>query len=144
MNARADIPIHVVGGKPAAESGVLGGGLKAVLYEILAMLENLAAYGEAGQIDLKSLPMAPGEYERLRGALGEGEAEVTLHLTGATHCRETAFPGVWWIRHRNPSGEVVAEFIEVATVPEILVPEADEIREGISALSDELGRGGNQ
>lgn len=144
MNARADIPIHVVGDKPAAESGVLGGGLRAILYEILAMLENLVAYGEAGQIDLKSLPMAPGEYERLRGALGEGEAEVTLQLTGASHCRETAFPGVWWIQHRNPSGEVVAEFIEVATVPEILVPEADEIREGISALGDELGRGGDQ
>lgn len=144
MNAGADIPIRVEGGKPAAESGVLGGGLRAVLSEILAMLGKLAEQGEGGQIDLKSLPMAPGEYERLRGALGEGEAEVTLDLTGATHCRETAFPGVWWIRHRNPSGEVVAEFIEVATVPEILVPEADEIRKGISELSDELGRGGDQ
>ena len=139
MNAKADIPIRLVGVKPSTEAGVLQGGLRAILHEILAMLENLTAYGEKGRIDLRSLPMGPGEYAQLKDALGEGEAEIRLELDGPTVCRETAYPGVWWVRHEDASGACTAEFIEVTSIPEILVPDADELRDGVSRLEHALG-----
>lgn len=138
MNANAHIPIHVVGDQAAPQREGIGGGLKAILYEILAMLENLAAYGEKGQIDLRSLPLAPGEYENLKAALGKGEAEVRLDIAGLTECVETVYPGVWWVKHRDPTGNIAAEFIEVTGVPEILVPETREIRDGISRLERQI------
>jgi len=141
MNPDGGIPIRVVGGRTDVDRGVLGGGLSAVLHEILAMLENLIAYGERGQIDIRSLPMAPGEHESLKTALGEGEVEVSLDVDGPTHCRETAYPGVWWVEHRNPSGATTAEFIEVATMPEILIPQEEDLRQGIERLERDLGRG---
>lgn len=142
MNAKTGIPISVVGDRPAPPAAGLGGGLRAVMYEILALLEKLAAEGKTGRIDVRSLPMIPGEYEALKRALGKGEVDVDLHLnSGLSRCRETAFPGVWWIDHRDAAGATVAEFIEVARVPDILVPETPEIREGIGRLEQELRRG---
>lgn len=144
MNANTDIPIRVVGNKPSSDSGLLQGGLRAILYEILAMLENLAAYGETGQIDLRSLPLAPGEYENLKAALGKGEAEIRLELDGLTVCRETAYPSVWWVQHDDALGARKAEFIEVAHVPEILVPDAAQLRDGIARLEGALGGSPNR
>lgn len=138
MNAKADIPIRIVGDQAAPQSVGIGGGLKAILHEILAMLENLAAYGESGQIDLRGLPLAPGEYGRLKAKLGKGEAEIKLHIGGLTHCWETAYPGIWWIQHHDASGSKTAEFIEVAKVPEILLRETEDLRRGISWLEQEL------
>lgn len=139
MNSDAEIPIRLVDKKPSPDSGVLRGGLKAILHEILAMLENLASYGETGHIDLRSLPLAPGEYEDLKATLGQGEAEIRLDLDGPTVCRETAYPGVWWVQHDDPLGARKAEFIEVAKIPEILVPEASELRDGVLRLERALG-----
>lgn len=144
MNAKADIPIRLVSNGPSSESGVLRGGLRAIMHEILAMVENLAAYGEAGQIDLRSLPLAPGEYAHLKAALGKGEAEIRLELEGQTVCRETAYPGVWWVQHDDPSGARKAEFIEVAKVPGILVPDGDDLRDGVLRLERALGGGPNR
>jgi len=141
MNAKVGIPIRVVENRAPPKDYVLGGGLTAVLHEILALLENLSAFGEGGQIDLRSLPMAPGEHDDLKNALGEGEVDVTLNLGGPTRCRETAYPGVWWVEHKDPAGATVAEFIEIAFVPELLRPEDEDIRAGVRRLEQRLRAG---
>ncbi|HKI75301.1 MAG TPA: hydrogenase expression/formation C-terminal domain-containing protein [Pseudomonadales bacterium] len=117
------------------ESSILGGGTQAILGEIAGMLENLMAGGESGQIDVRSLPLSPDELTRLRHMLGEGEANIELELNGTSRCRETAFPAVWWIEHRNADDKVIAELIEVARVPDILAYDDDEITDGIESLN---------
>lgn len=141
MNAKTNIPIRVVGDRAPPNTQVLGGGLTAILHEVLAMLENLSAFGEGGQIDLRSLPLAPGEIGELKAALGEGEVDIRLQLGGLTRCRETGVPGVWWLEHRDDAGATVAEFIEVAFAPEILRPGREDIRAGMRRLENRIGAG---
>ena len=124
------------------EASMLGGGVQAILAEIVAMLENLATSGAGGQIDIRSVPLSPTELDTLKYTLGKGEATIELSLGGPSRCEETAFPGVWWVRHMNPEGDVVAELIEVAEVPNILAYDDDELLDGIESLSLRLpGRG---
>lgn len=125
-----------------AVSSGLGAGLGAILTEILALLESLVEQGQGGEIDLRSLPMAPDEYDRLKSLLGEGEAQIDLALGGLTRCRDTRLPGVWWVEHFNASGSTAAEFIEVSKVPDILKFDQNEISEGIARLSKQLEAGG--
>lgn len=141
MSAGAGIPIRVKENRGCGSPSGLGGGLRAVMHEIAGMLRKLAETGEGGHIDLRSLPTNPGELEDLKKALGEGEATVDLRLeTGLSRCRETSIPGVWWIAHQDAGGDTVAEFIEVAQVPEILVLETADIHEGVARLEEKLRR----
>lgn len=134
------IPIHVEGTN-AEEGETIGGwagGVRAILYEIEGLLKRFAETGEAGAIDLRSLPMAPGDYERLQEFLGEGELDAQLDALGPTRVRETAFSGVWWVSHRNAHGETLTEIIEVTRVPEILCTDEEAIRESAAQLSERL------
>ena len=139
MNAGPGIPIRVLGnGRSGSPSG-LGGGLKAVMHEILDMLAGLIEKGEGGRIDLRSLPLSADERETLKRTLGEGEVAADLGLhTGLSRCRETAISGVWWTDHRDAGGTTIAEFIEVARIPDILVVETPDIRKGMARLEEEL------
>lgn len=119
----ADIAVRVEG----AGDGGLGAGAVALLNEIAALLERFAATGEAAAIDLRSLPMGPLDRAQLEAALGQGEVQATIEADGRSQVRETGVAGVWWLEHRDPRGEVVAELIEVTSVPEILGAAADDI-----------------
>lgn len=128
-----------------AIAGGLGEGVNAIMAEILAMLECLVRQGRGGAIDLKSLPLAPDDYDRLKSSLGEGEAKIDVALNGLTRCRETRLPAVWWVEHYNANGSTAAEFIEVTKVPDILGIDEDEIYDGIVRLSGQLeADGGTQ
>ncbi len=91
-----------------------------LLHEIAALAQTLADTGEEGSIDLRSLPLAPGDYEQLRSLLGEGEARATVDAGGETTVRETAYAGVWWVTYYSGDQEVVADRIEITLVPAIL------------------------
>ena len=110
------------------------GNVTAILTEIACLLEKLASNGETGLIDLKSLPFSPGEYEQLRLALGRGEVSARLDAIGASEIIETHFPGVWWVTHYNVEGDIVADLIEVATVPNILCSQPEDVRAGLERL----------
>lgn len=112
----------------------LNGGVEAVLSEIVQRLERLAAGGEPGAIDLRSLPLNPAERERLAALLGEGEVDVTLALDGASRVRETAAAGVWWVEHRDGRGELIAELLEIARIPEILNADPGDIARSAGVL----------
>jgi hydrogenase-1 operon protein HyaF len=47
---------------------------------------------------------------------------------------ETAYPGVWRITHRDGQDRVVAEFVEVAWVPNIVKPDAGDVKKGYESL----------
>lgn len=109
-------------------------GLEAVLSEIAQRLERLAAAGEPGAIDLRSLPLNPAERERLAALLGDGEVDVTLVIDGDSRVRETGLAGVWWVEHRDARGDVMAESIEIARIPEILNADAGDIARSAGVL----------
>ena len=68
--------------------------------------------------------------------LGQGEISATLSVSGVSEIRETSFPGVWWTRHADESGRVVALLIEVAEVPDILRANREDMRHGQKRLSE--------
>lgn len=118
------------GGTDAGEAGeqTIGGGFVALISELAHLLEQFSDSGKRGAIDLRSLPMAPGEYERLRSLLDRGEVTVTLDLGGPTTIYETGFHGLWWVQHCTPDGETAAEYLEVSAVPDIVLADAADAR----------------
>ena len=114
------------------------GNVQALLAEIATLLDKLLQHGEAGVIDLKSMPFAPGEYEQLRQALGQGELTAQLDAIGTSEIVETRFPGVWWLTHYNVEGEIVADVIEVTFLPEILRSQPEDMRDGLEHLREML------
>ena len=129
-----DIPVKIENAE-----GYSIGNIRALLTEIAARLEKLAANGETGMIDLNSLPFAPGEYEQLRQALGQGEVSVRIEAIGPSEIVETAYPGVWWVTHYNVEGDIVADLLEIALVPEIIKSQRDDILSGLELLRSQLG-----
>ncbi|MCG6932435.1 MAG: hydrogenase expression/formation protein [Gallionella sp.] len=114
------------------------GNIRALLTEIAARLERLANDGTSASIDLNSLPFAPGEYERLRHALGKGEVSAHIEAIGPSEITETRYPGVWWVTHYNVEGDIVADMLEITTAPEILSSQPDDIRSGLALLHIQL------
>jgi hydrogenase-1 operon protein HyaF len=110
------------------------GNVTALLSEITAHLKKLIASGEASLIDLKSLPFAPGEYEQLRQSLGHGEVTAQIDAIGLSEIIETRYPGVWWLTHYNVEGDIVADIIEIATIPSILQSQLEDVRAGLDIL----------
>ena len=119
----------------------IGGGLPALLSEIVQRLEFLAAGMEQEPIDLRSLPLNDAERERLAALLGDGEVDITLELDGASRVRETGAAGVWWVEHRDARGEVIAELLEIANLPEILKPAAGDIARSAAELRARIAAG---
>jgi hydrogenase-1 operon protein HyaF len=90
-----------------------------VLREIHARLESFAATGQTGAIDLAGMPLTRADREALEAFLGRGEVSATLDVAGRSEIWETAYSGVWWVRHWG--GDAVAsELIEFTAIPEIL------------------------
>jgi hydrogenase-1 operon protein HyaF len=129
MSGLKDIAVKVVAGP-----GYAG----ALLHELVSMLEALVARGEENAIDLRSLPLAAPDYEQLKALLGQGEVRATLQVLGPSHVVETAYPGVWWVTHCDPAGEVTAECIEVTWVPEMLKSHPLDVGEGLVRLRKTL------
>jgi hydrogenase-1 operon protein HyaF len=138
MSRLREIPIRIEPWAP--DNGLGGGGVTALLHEIVALLERLASTGEAAAIDLRSLPMTADERAELRRALGTGEVGATLNAEGISTIQEAGVPGVWWVEHQDRHGEIIAELLEVTRVPDILASAADEIAAGARSLRAQISR----
>jgi len=132
MNELRGIPIAT------AEAPLATGNALPIVHEIETLLNELVVSGKSASIDLRSLPMLPGDYEQLQRVLGEGEVSATVEAFGPTRVRETAVSGVWWVTHYNAEDQVVAEFVEVAYVPEILKTHPADARHAIETLRSRL------
>jgi hydrogenase-1 operon protein HyaF len=135
LSRLTDIGIRI---EPPARTGGLGGGVAAVLSELVSMLERVALGGKPATIDLRSLPMSPQDRIELQQTLGRGEVQATLTADGVSTLQETGVSGVWWIEHRDRHGELIAELIEVAAIPQILEVSSDEMIASAQALRERL------
>ena len=116
--------------------------VEAVLRELAGHLAALALRpDEPSAVDLRSLPMGDGDRQALRQRLGVGEVRATLTLSGTSQIDETAYAGVWWVRHESADGGVLAEQIVVARVPELLLAHPDDIDDAARRLQQQLGAG---
>ncbi len=141
MSRLADIPIRVEPQGPVESPvtpGGLGGGVTAILFELVGHLERLTVEKTSATIDVRSLPMSPQDRVDLQRALGEGEVHATVIAGGLSNIRETRVPGVWWVEHLDRDGEVIAELIEVTHVPEFLTSATDEIAAGARILREQI------
>jgi len=136
MNEFRQIPVTIL---PDSDDEVtITGPVRAILQEVMDMVIALVETGATNFIDLKSLPLAPGELEQLRLVLGEGEVEAIVSALGPTHIHETLVPGVWWVTHMNSNDEVIAEFIEVTSLPEILLTQHEEMWNSVDVLKGRI------
>ena len=109
-----------------------------LLHEIRHALVKLLDDGGHTVIDLRSLPLAPGEEEQLLDQLGQGEVYARLHALGPTEIVETRYPGVWVVVHFNSDNELIGKFIEICDTPELLRSQQEDIRQGLEQLQSQL------
>ena len=120
---------------------------EAVLSEIADRLGALAEKGETSAIDLRGLPMTAADRKELEDGLGHGEVNATLDVAGQSEIRETAYSGVWWIRHLGAGGQVATEEIAITPLPEILRAHTHDIQaaaEKIRQRADSSDRNKNE
>lgn len=112
--------------------------VKPLLHEIRHALGKLLATAETTTIDLRSLPLAPGEEDKLLAELGHGEVHAGLNALGPSEIVETRFAGVWVVLHYNNDREVLGKFIEICEIPELLRAQPADIRDGLEQLQAQL------
>jgi len=116
------------------------GNVVPLLHEIRHALERLAETGEPTVIDLRSMPLAPGEEDAIEQVLGEGEVTANLNVLGPSVVRETEIPGVWLVTHRNVNDEIAGRYIEITKMPAILESQDADILRGIAELGERLSK----
>ena len=112
--------------------------VKPILHEIRHALEGLLESGETTIIDLRSIPLAPGEEETILNTLGRGEINAQLNALGMSDIYETRYAGVWLITHYNEDESVVSRFIEITELPAILKSQREDMAGALEELSEKL------
>ena len=120
-------------------SDALTHNVRPLLNEIRHALEKLLATGESSAIDLRSIPLAPGEEDQIVEALGEGELSAELDAMGPSEIRETGYPGVWLVTHYNADRQLMGRFIEITRVPDLLKSQDADIAQGLQRLAGQFG-----
>jgi hydrogenase-1 operon protein HyaF len=141
MSRLSDIGVQVEPGT-SGEPELRGNSLP-LLHEIRHALGRLLEVGESTIIDTQSIPMGPGDMNRLLDALGEGEVKAELEALGKTVIREARYSGVWIIEHMNDAGGVAGRFVEITWVPSLLQAQAEDVQRGLLELADALAPAGN-
>ena len=112
--------------------------VKPLLHEIKHALDNLIETGHTTIIDLRSIPLAPGEEDKILNTLGRGEVMAQLDALGLSEVIETQYAGVWLVTHYNDENHIISRFIEVTTMPEILCSQTEDIMAAYSSLTLDL------
>lgn len=111
-----------------------------ILHEIRHALRKLLVTGHTGIIDLRSIPLAPGEEDTLLDTLGCGEVHAKLDALGPSEILETRFAGVWLITHYNEDNSIIGRFIEITTLPEILKSQQEDMEASLGQLETALSQ----
>ena len=114
------------------------GNVVLLLNEVRHALDRLLTTAEGTTIDLSTIPMAPQEQAELDAVLGTGEVSATLTASGPSEVRETAYPGVWRVTHTSEEGRTLGRYIEIATIPAILLAQPSDMAAGLERLSHQL------
>jgi len=135
MSGLSGIGVQVESGGVEPE---LRGNTLPLLHEIRHALARLLEEGEPTVIDLQSIPMGPGDLQRLVDALGEGEVTAEIEALGKTVIRESRYSGAWMIEHMNENGGVAGRFVEIAWVPGLLQAQKEDVQAGLEELAGAL------
>jgi len=144
-NGLRGIPV-VVATDPAPQAAGCGsvrgridtGNVPLLLNEVRHALERLLTDGTEHVIDLRAIPLGPGEEDRLLEALGRGELKAEFESLGRSELQECAYPGVWCVTHYNEAGHVAGRFVEVTFTPALLASPPEDVRAGLERLAAEL------
>jgi len=109
-----------------------------ILHEIRHALKKLLEEDEVTTIDLRAIPMSPGEEAKIEEMLGEGEISINLNALGPSTLIETAIAGVWLVTHYNVEKEILGKFIEITRVPSLLASQTEDIESGLQQLTKRL------
>lgn len=109
-----------------------------LLHEVKHALKKLIDDGKTSIIDLRSIPLAPGEEDTILKTLGQGEVHARLDALGPSEIIETQYSGVWLITHFNADDEVISRFIEVTYMPDILNAQKEDVTEAYGRLATTL------
>ncbi|MGB5275996.1 MAG: hydrogenase expression/formation C-terminal domain-containing protein [Gammaproteobacteria bacterium] len=109
-----------------------------LLHEIRHALRNLLETGHSSIIDLRSIPLAPGEEETILDTLGCGEVHAKLNALGPSEIYETRFAGVWLVTHFNTENDVIGRFIEITRFPGILESQREDMATSLDLLEQTL------
>jgi hydrogenase-1 operon protein HyaF len=112
--------------------------VKPILHEIRHALFELLDSGNTSIIDLRSIPLAPGEEETIINALGQGEVHARLDALGRSDIVETMYSGVWLVTHYNENEAVIGRFIEITELPVILKSQREDMSDALKELTQEL------
>lgn len=113
-----------------------------ILHEIRHALGKLLETGETHVIDLRSIPLAPGEEQTIIDTLCCGEVHAKLNALGPSEIYETRFAGVWLVTHYNEENSVISRFIEITHIPEILRSQNEDMTIALTQLETELDKWG--
>ena len=111
-----------------------------ILFEVMHALEELLDSGATSIIDLRSIPLAPGEEDTIIETLGRGEVHARLDALGQSEIYETRYAGVWLVTHYNEAEAIVSRFIEITRLPDILNSQNEDMSNSLNDLTQELGR----
>jgi hydrogenase-1 operon protein HyaF len=109
-----------------------------ILHEIRHALRNLLETDQSSIIDLRSIPLAPGEEETILDTLGCGEVHAKLNALGPSEIYETRFAGVWLVTHFNVDNHVIGRFIEITRFPGILESQQEDMTTSLDLLEQAL------
>ena len=124
---------------PGCTARVETGNVPMLLSEVRHALERLVRSGTPHTIDLRAIPLGPGEEDRLLAALGRGEVHAEFDSMGPTEIQECGYAGVWCVTHRNPGGTTVTgRFLEITYAPELLASPAEDVSAALERLTAEL------
>ena len=129
------VPLHVLTREHTIDGGASA---RAILSQLVELLERLVNEEVVGSIDLRASPLSPWDLEVLQETLGEGEVRAEVDTIGLTRVAETGIPAVWWVTHYSEDGGILAEFLEVNYCPDILIAPEEDIHDGISVLKAKL------
>ena len=117
---------------------------QAVFNELVDRLQEFADSGKKHVIDITSLPLTSSDKRELEELLGQGEVQVTLSTIGESQIIETAYSGIWWIKHFTADEKLISELIEITIIPEIIKSHPDDIKQAANNIkavnnNNELG-----
>ena len=110
-----------------------------LLREALLALRDLRQEGKTRVINIHDIPLTDADKRLIDRVLGSGQVVVSLSSVGTSEWRETRFPGLWRCLHKNPSGGVVLETLEIGFFPALAKADPVDVSDGISRMENVLG-----
>ena len=122
---------------PVEISQPASGMLPSVLSDLIQHLQNFIEKGQPHSIDLARQPLTSIDLIELEKLLGKGELSITLSTIGDSEIFETAFSGIWWVKHYTADQILISQFIEITNIPDIIKSQPEDMQLALSRLKSQ-------